>query len=376
MRAALLVLALACACAGCTGKSKQPAGPPPVAVAAGRVERRDVPVDVRAIGAVQAYNSVGVRALVGGQLIRQAFTEGQDVRKGDLLFVIDERPYEAALEEARATLARDRAQAASASANAARYTQLVEKDYVTQEQAQDMQASAAALHETVRADSAIVDNARINLGYCTIRAPISGRTGSALVQLGNLVKANDTQPMVVINQITPAQVSFSVPQGQLAAVRERASSGSLPVEVTVPPDSTRRSLGALTFIDNAVDAATGTVALKATFANADRALWPGQFVNVVLHLSTLPNAVVAPTNAIQPGQNGDIAWVIRPDQTVEMRPVNTGGQAGGITVVQNGLEPGDLVVTDGQMRLTPGARVVIHGSPASAGTPSNPGTGR
>jgi len=337
---------------------------PPVAVTAGRSETRDVPVEIRAVGSVEAKTTVSVRAQVGGVITRVAFREGDDVKAGDLLFQIDPRPYRAALDQAEANLARDAAKSVSAQADAERYAGLVRKDYVTQQEAQDMTTTATAALATLRADSAAVENARLDLEYCDIRSPISGRTGSLLIHAGNVVKANDAA-LVVINQIAPALVSFSVPERELPRIQAKARGAALPV-VVVLPDSSATITGDLTFIDNAVDEATGTVLLKATFANRDRTLWPGQFVDVSLRLGTEPNSVVVPSSAVQAGQQGSYVYVIKPDKTVEMRPVTAGSQVDGFTVVETGLKSGEDVVTDGQLRLVPGAAVSVKSAPADS----------
>ncbi len=364
--------ALALALAGC-GKgdaSAQRGGRPPVAVTAGTASTRNVPIDVRAVGSVEAWNTVEVTPQVGGIIREVRFTEGRDVNEGDVLFVIDPRPYRAALDQALANLARDTATAATAESNARRYAGLVGKDYVTEQQADDMASAAAAAKAGVRADSAAVESARLALGYCTLRAPISGRTGSLLVHAGNLVKANGDQPLVVINQITPVRVAFSVPEGRLPRIRQKAADGELPVEVAFPGDSVRVTGGKLSFVDNAVDASTGTVLLKAAFPNRDGVLWPGQYVNVTLRLGTLDGAVVVPSGAVESGQEGDFVYVIQPDMTVKAMPVRTGVQVDGLTVIESAIAAGDRVVTDGQLRLVPGAKISIKtGAVDSTGTP-------
>ena len=357
--------------AGCSKKegSARDGGPRGVAVSAGTAERRDVPIELEVIGSVEPVNSVSIQAQLDGELVQVGFAEGEDVHQGDILFVIDPRPYQAALAQAEANLARDAAQATSASANARRYADLVEKDYVTRQQADDAAAAAEAAAATLRADSAAVEKARLNLQYCTIRAPISGRTGSLLLHQGNLVKANGG-PLVVIHQLVPARVAFSVPEQRLPEIRRRQTEGDLSVEASLSGDTEQVFRGTLTFVDNAVNESTGTVLLKATFPNEDRALWPGQFTNVKLRLGTLPNAVVVPSTAVQPGQQGDFVFVIGADQKVEMRPVVAGAQLNGETTIRQGLDGGEQVVTDGQIRLVPGARVEIKpavGSPAQRG---------
>ncbi len=360
--AAALALCLAACSKGDAAGGGGGRGRPPVAVTAGRAELRDVPVELRAVGSVEAKNTVSVRAQVGGVVTQVAFQEGEDVKRGDLLFRIDPRPYRAALAQAEANLARDAAKAVSAQADAERYGGLVDKDYVTKQQAQDMTATAAAAVATLRADSALVENARLDLAYCDIRAPIPGRTGSLLIHAGNVIKANDAA-LVVINQVTPALVSFSIPERELPGIRSKARNSDLPVQVVLP-DSSSTLTGKLSFIDNAVDETTGTVLLKATFANEDRALWPGQFVDVSLRLGMEMNAVVVPSNAVQSGQDGSYVYVIKPDKTVDQRAVKVGSRVDGYTLIENGVQNGEEVVTDGQLRLVPGATVSIKTAPA------------
>lgn len=328
-------------------------------VAAGVVDARDVPIDLRAVGSAEARRSVAVRARVDGQLLRVAFTEGQDVRQGDLLFQIDSRPYAAALAEAEAALARDLAQARSARAEAVRNQELVAKDYVTRQEADNLTAHAAMAEAAVRADSAAVEAARLDFEYCTVRAPIGGRTGSVSLHEGNLVRASDPEPIVRINQIAPIEVSFTVPEESLAEIRRAQTAGSLSVQATVPSGSGESFDGALTFIDNNVDAASGTVRLKATFANETQALWPGQFVNVTLRLGVESGALTVPTTAVQDGQSGPFVFKIVADRKVALTSIEPGRRVDGRTVVRGALSPGDSVVTDGQLRLTNGARVRV-----------------
>jgi multidrug efflux system membrane fusion protein len=362
MRRIAPALALAAVLAGCTRAARTPAVPPAVPVTAATVEKRDVPLEVTAVGHVDAYSNVAVRTRVGGEVTKVAFREGQDVQAGELLFTLDRRPYEAALAEAEANLERDRARAREAAENLKRYAELVKKDYVTQEQFSQATANADALKATVKADEAAVETARLNLSYCTITAPISGRTGGLLVHPGNLVKANDDRALVLINQVEPIYVTFAVPEAALADVKKRAASGALKVSALPNGVGAAPSEGLLTFIDNAVDTTTGTINLRATFPNHTRALWPGQFANVSLVLATDARATVVPNTAIQPGQSGSLAWVVKPDDTVEARPVVVRRVWNQWSVIDKGLAPGERVVTDGQLRLAPGARVTIKKS--------------
>lgn len=320
-----------------------------------------MPVDVTAIGHVDPYSTVSVRAQVSGTVTKVFFKEGQDVREGEPLFSVDSRPYQAALAQAQAALARDRAQAANARADAARYVDLVKKDYVTQEQYDQTQATSAALAATVKADEAAVENAKLNLGYCDVTAPVSGRTGSVLVYAGNVVAPNGN-PLVVINQIQPILVSFSVPEAQLAEIKKEKELHKLKVTAAPADGSGSTHEGYLTFIDNAVDPATGTILLKGTFPNQHHGLWPGQFVNVTLALSAQENALVIPSAAVQTGQHGAYVFVIKDDMTVDLQPVKVERTEGNFSIITGGLNPRQRVVTDGQLRLAPGFKVEIKSS--------------
>ncbi|HVO49496.1 MAG TPA: efflux RND transporter periplasmic adaptor subunit [Thermoanaerobaculia bacterium] len=359
MRRIVASLLLAASLGGCTRAERPPAVPPGLPVTAALVETRDVPLEVTAVGHVDAYSTVAVRTRVGGEVTKVAFREGQDVKAHDLLFELDRRPYQAELAEAEANLERDRARALEADENLKRYAELVKKDYVTKEQFSQATANADALRATVKGDEAALETARLNLSYCTIEAPISGRTGGLLVHPGNLVKANDDRALVVINQVEPIYVTFSVPEAALADVKKRAAAGTLEVLAVPNGGAGGASEGDLTFIDNTVDATTGTINLKATFPNRERALWPGQFTNVSLVLATDAGATVVPNTAVQPGQAGSLVWVIRPDDTVEPRPVTVRRVYRQWSLIDKGLTPGERVVTDGQLRLAAGARVTI-----------------
>jgi len=343
---------------GCSPGGKTPAKEPPkgVPVTIGSAVQKSIPIQVRAIGTVEAYSTVSVKTMIGGQIMRVGFSEGQDVRKGDLLFEIDPAPYEAALKMAEAARARDIALKDNAEKEVRRYASLVEKNLVPRQQYDQFASSAAALEATVQADAAAVENARVQLAYCFIRSPIDGRTGSLLVQAGNLVKANDAT-LVTINQVTPIRVSFSIPEQYLADVRKYKAAGTLKVEAAPQDGKADPVPGDLSFIGNAVDPGTGTIQLKGTFPNTDRRLWPGQFANVVLTLTVRSGAVVVPSEAIQTGQQGQYVFVVRPDLTVDARPVTTGEAFEGGTVIGKGVLAGEKVVTDGQLRLVPGTKV-------------------
>jgi len=354
---------------GCSGKkgasapARSPAGMAvPVVVA--QVSQQDVPVQLTEIGNVEAYSTVTIKSLVDGEIQRAYFTEGQDVRKGARLFSIDPRPFEAALHQAEANLARDQAQARYAQAEAQRYTQLQKAGIVSEIQYEQFTANSQALDAAVRSDQAAVENAKIQLSYCSIDAPISGRTGSLLVHPGNLVKTNDTS-LVVINQVTPIYVDFSVPEQSLAQVKQQQARGRLRVVAYPTGNTSDTSTGILSFINNAVDSNTGTIQLKGTFPNRDRRLWPGQFVNVVLDLTVQRNATVVPSQAVQTGEQGQYVYVVKADHTADLRPVSVGNSLAGLTVVDKGLNPGETVVTNGQLRLYPGAKVSFKSGSAS-----------
>jgi multidrug efflux system membrane fusion protein len=359
-RAAAVALLVAALFAGCKEKAEKP--PPRVSpVVVANAVGMTVPVQLSSIGKVEAYSTVSVRSQVDGQLLEVNFREGQDVKKGEVLFQIDPRPFKAALAEAEAALARDRAQAETARVNARRYELMVEKDYVSREQFDQVRVNADALDATVKADEALVQSRRLDLEYTTIRSPMDGRVGSLLVHAGNVVKSNDAV-LVTINQINPIYVSFSVPEQNLAEVQKYMATGSLPVEAVVPGPGQVTEKGVLTFVNNTVDVSTGTILLKGTFRNPRRNLWPGQFVNVVLTLASRPGATVVPSQALQQGQEGLYLYVVKPDMTVEPRQVETGASYEGKTVIDRGVAPGETVVTDGQLGLVPGSRVSIKGS--------------
>ncbi|HOC19087.1 MAG TPA: efflux RND transporter periplasmic adaptor subunit [Vicinamibacterales bacterium] len=329
-----------------------------VPVLTARVEQKSMPVTLPAVGTVEAVSSVDVRAQVTGQLSAIHFTEGQDVKKGQPLFSLDPRPFQAALKQAEAVLARDAATLRNTEAQEERIASLFQRGLIPRDQFESQQASKAAQEAVVAADRAAVENARLNLEYTEIVAPISGRTGALGVHVGDLVRANDAGALVVINQLTPAYVSFSVPGRHLADIRRFQA--SRPLAVTASPNGDASGpveRGVVSFIDNAVDPTTGTIRLKATFQNAVRQLWPGAFVRVTLDLTTDPAALVVPAPAVQVSQNGQYVYVVKPDQTVEMRTIELARQQGDEAVIASGLAAGEVVVTDGQLRLTPGAKV-------------------
>jgi multidrug efflux system membrane fusion protein len=363
----LTTLAVA-ALAGCHRGDARPRQPSvPVTVAS--VEARSVPYEISAIGTVTPIQTVAVRSQVSGTLIRVAFQEGDEVERGQLLFQIDSRPFQAALAQARANLARDLAQLVNAQAQVTRYQELARNDLATQEQFDQMKANADALRATVTADSAALQTASLNLEYTTIRAQISGRTGNLLLREGNLAQANGVTPLVVINQLRPIAVSFSVPQQYLDDIQRYGAQHPLEVRIRPSDDSTSSATGRLTFVNNQVDTATGTIQLKATFANADRKLWPGEFVAVRLVLDVERDRLTIPSQAVMTGQAGTYVYVLNPDRTARTQDVTVGRTANDYVVIERGLAAGQQVVTDGQLRLVPGARVEIKtgvGAPAES----------
>jgi multidrug efflux system membrane fusion protein len=353
LHSAFVVLILA-ACSGTKQKPPEERIPVTVAVA----QQKDIPLQIRAIGSVQPLATVAVRALVGGQLMNVWFREGDDVARGQRLFTIDPRPYQAALAQAQANLARDEAELRNSQSQAARYADLVKKDYVTKEEYDKMIAGADAARAVAAADRAAVENARLQLSYCDIRSPMPGRTGSLMVHPGNIVHANDTNPLVVINQVTPVYVQFSIPESQLGPLRVRGM-GNVPVTVMPQGGGATIATGRLTFIDNSVDVTTGTITLKGLFDNANRALWPGQYVTVAVTLQDRPNSVVVPSQAVQVGQRGQYVYVVKGDRSVEMRPVKVAEAVNQQSIIESGVAPGETVVTDGQLRLTPKSKVDV-----------------
>lgn len=407
--------------AGCSDK-KQQRNRPAVPVMVTTVKTMDVPYTIEANGVVTPVQAANVAAQVAGIIRRVAFQEGQDVTKGQVLFEIDPRPYQAAYQQALAALARDRATANNAERDAQRYASLAAQDYVTKEQADQMRATAEAQRATVAADEAAVANAKFNLDNTTIRAPISGRTGALLVREGNLVSANGNTPLVTINQISPILVRFAIPSTQLPLLQKYGTAGGLTVSATPntgtntmvdtsantpiglsvgqgdptpggapapagPPTGAPTSQltalsqpehGSLFFIDNAVDTTTGTVQLKASFPNPNRRLWAGEFVATRLELFVEQNALVVPASAVVTGQQGQYVYVVSDTLTVQQRPVSVERTAGSLMVIAGGLREGERVVTDGQSRLTPNAKVVINtpqGAPAG-GRQRGAGAGR
>jgi multidrug efflux system membrane fusion protein len=357
---------------GCSKQAEKPKVRPPAFVIAADASQQNVPVILKAIGNMEASESVTIRTQISGELTKVAFREGQDVQKGALLFQLDPRTYQAAIRKAEATLARNKVVMENAKKDYARYSQLVKDGIVTQEQAEGYRTKAESAAADVSADIAAVDSAKEQLGYCTIVSPITGRLGVLAVDRGNVVKANDTA-LVTINKISPINVTFSIPEKDLQQLKRQMTGGKISVEAEIPGTSGIKEKGMVSFMDNTVDPATGTIKLKAIFDNNSRQLWPGQFVNLSIIIGMKNNAVVVPGQAIQTGQNGQFVFVIKPDSTAEIRPITTGAVSQGVTVIEKGLQAGEQVVIDGQMRVIPGGRVEIK-SPEKPGPTKVNGT--
>jgi multidrug efflux system membrane fusion protein len=414
---------------GCSSQSNgQNSSSRAIPVVVDSVIQKSVPVQLHAIGNVQAFSTVSVKSLVGGEIVSVNFSEGQEVKKGDLLFKIDSRPFEAAVKQAEANLAkdlglvkqaeanlakdlaavkqaeanlsRDVAQAKNANVQAERYRSLVEKEVVSQQQYDQFRTNAEALDATVLADKAAIDNAnatarasqeavenakatvladravlenaKIQLGYCSICSPIDGLTGDLLIHQGNIVKANDTLSLVVINQISPIYVTFSLPEQNLSEIKKYMGMRKLKMGAFIPNNDKPREQGVLSFVDNAVDSTTGTIQLKGMFINKEKRLWPGQFVDVVLTLTTRSNAVVVSSNAIQTGQEGQYVFVVKPDFTVESRPVVVNETVDQEAIIGKGLSPGETVVTEGQLQLVAGTKVEIKNSTSTSAMGEKP----
>src|SRR5437867_312652 len=355
---------------------------------------KSVPIDIETVGNVEAYSTVAVKAQIGGELTIVDFTEGADVHKGDRFFVIDPRPYESQVAQAEATLAKDKAQLLAAQANLARdmaqeefarsqaqrFSELLLKGVLAKESAEQADSQAKAAAEAIRADRAVIesmqanisadqaalDRAKLQLEYCTIRSPIDGRTGHLIVKQGNVIKANDVD-LVTINQIHPIYVTFSVPETNLSLIKQHMAAGDIAVAASLQGADAVDERGTLSFVENAVDSATGTIRLKAIFDNAATRLWPGQFVRVVVRLKASADSIVVPTTAVQTGQDGKFVFVVKPDMIVDARPVLTGRTIEREVVIEKGLSEGDIVVTSGQLRLVSGSRVQIKSELSPAG---------
>ena len=334
------------------------AAPQAVAVSVATVAQQSVPVQLRAIGNVEAHATVAVRARVDGQVVAVTFREGANVNKGEVLFQIDARPFGAALKQAEASALRDRAARDQALSQERRYQELLDKNFVSREAYAQIRTNAETAQAAVKASEAALENARLNLEYCTIRAPLEGVAGRVLLQAGNMVRANDANPLVVINRVRPVYVNFAVPEQDLPQVRKYMATATLAVAVIAPDALAPTAEGRLVFVDNAVDPSTGTIRLKAEFANDNAALWPGQFVNVSLTLTEQADALVIPAQAVQTGPEGQYVYVVGADQTAEVRQISVARTAGDRAVIARGLAKDERVVTHGQLRL--GAKTKVQ----------------
>jgi membrane fusion protein, multidrug efflux system len=340
-------------------------GPAAVPVSVSSAVQQSVPVRLQAIGNVEAFSTVALKARVDGQIVALNFKEGQEVRKGDVLFRVDARPFQAALKQAEANALRDTAARDQARSQERRYQELLEKNFVSKEAYAQIRTNAETAEATVKASQAALENARLNLEYCTITSPLEGYVGKVLLQVGNLVKANDVNPLVVINQVRPIYVNFAVPEQALPSIRTYMAAGPLPVEVVPSGDAKLLAEGRLIFVDNAVDPSTGTIRLRAQFDNKDMALWPGQFVSVRVRLFEQKDAILIPARSLQTGPDGQYVYVVKEDKTAELRKV-TVERSEGEQVVVKGLAKDEQVVTRGALRLAPGTRVEIRSAAETA----------
>jgi multidrug efflux system membrane fusion protein len=339
---------------------------PAIPVTVGTAETKDVPVIVRGIGTVQAYKTVAVKTRVDGQIVKVAFEEGQFVKTGDLLFQIDPAPFQAALDHADAAKRRDEAQLAGAKLDLERYGKLLGPGFQSRQSYDQQQATVEALTATVALDQATIDTAKVNLNYTEIRAPIDGRTGQRLVDLGNVVTAAQPAALVNLNQVKPIFVNFTVPQDVTDQVRHYQATRPLAVEAYASDDKSRLSVGKLTLIDNQIDATTGTLHLKATFANDDERLWPGEFVNARLVITVRKDAITVPQRAVMQGPQGPYTYIVKPDNTVQRQGIEVEETQDGIAVVTKGLANGERIVLDGQYRLTEGAHIKVDAKPVAS----------
>ena len=339
------------------GKGKGGGAAVPVTVA--RVLQETVPVRIAAIGNVEAFSTVQVKARVDGQITDVNMREGAAVKKGEVLFRIDQRPYEAALRQAEANALRDTAARDHARSQETRYQELLEKNFISKDAYAQIRTNAATAEATAKASQAALENARLNLEYCTIRSPLDGYVGRVLLQAGNMVRANDANPLLVINQVRPIYVNFAVPEQNLSEVRQYMAKGPLAVEAIMPETQQVRPSGRLIFIDNAVDPNTGTIRMRAQFDNADAALWPGQFVNVSMRLYEQTDAIVVPSTAVQAGPDGQYVYVVNSEMIADLRRIAVQRTDGERTIVAKGLAKDELVVVRGQLRLGPKTRVQL-----------------
>ena len=366
--ALLLIFFLVASCSSGNAEKTKPSGIP---VSVGSVVSKNVPYQIVSIGNVEAHNTISVKALINGEIIAVHFKEGQHVNKGDLLFKIDPRPYEAALRQAEANLAKDTALAKKAREDVKRYQYLIQEGLVAVKDYDQVMASDEALNATLKADRAVVEANRLQVEYTSIRSPISGIAGNILINAGNAVKANDVA-LVTINQVNPIYVMFAVPEKNLSEIKKRMAAGKLQVQAVIPGQEKDPETGVLSFIDNAVDRATGTIKLKGIFENRNRRLWPGQFVSVTLFLYLQTDAIAVPSQAVQSGQTGQFVYVLQNDQTVKVRPVVVARTYENDSIVEEGLKPGEQVITDGILMLKPGAKVQIKESPGAPKRAASP----
>lgn len=363
-----LLLALVACSGGEEAKGKPaPVAKPPVVVRVAVAAEKAVPVELRAVGEVEAAARVTVRSQVAGVIAQVHFKEGQEVKAGELLFSIDPKPLQAALARAEAELERNRVEAETARREAARFADLLASGFVSRDEAEAVQGRAASLQAAVAASKASVEQAKIQLGYSAIRAPQSGRTGALLVHPGTVVKANDAPDLVTIQTLAPIQVGFSLPERQLPQLRRHLAQGPLELQALIAGEEQQPEFGRISFLDNAVDSATGTIRLKGDFANEQGRLWPGQFVELRLVLETLPAALTVPTAALLSGQQGSYLYVVGAEDIVATRPVTVGIASGDDSVIEAGLAAGETVVVEGQQKLSPGARVKL---PAAEDAPA------
>jgi len=338
---------------------------PDIPVSVATVVQQTVAVRIQAIGNVEAYSTVALKARVDGQIVGVNFREGREVRKGAVLFKIDSRPFEATLRQAEANLMRDTAQKEQTRSQERRYQELLQKNFVSKEAYAQIRTNADSAEAVALASRAAVENARLQLEYCAIRSPIDGFVGKVMLQMGNMARANDANPLVIINQVRPIYVNFAIPEQRLSAVREQMAKGQLRVEATSPNSDKAAATGTLSFVDNAVDATTGTIKLKAVFPNKDKALWPGQFVSTSLKLYDQKEALVVPSQSVQTGPSGQYVYVVKPDMSTEVRKVALDRVDGEHAIIASGLQKGETVVLKGQLRLSPGAKISIAKPPAA-----------
>ena len=369
MRQVALILAIGLSLAGCLDEgTKKKTESPPVPVTADKAVARDIPVTLQVVGRAEAFESVAMKSRVDGQVDAVLFTEGQHVNQGDVLIRLDPTDFATRLQQAEATAARDEALIAKMRADTARYTALKERNFVSEEKVNDIRTNEAAAAANLRASKAAVEVARLQLSYATIRAPITGIVGSRLVFPGSAVKANDVT-VAVVNRVRPLLVSFAVPEKHLPQLRAARQAGTLKVDVTQTGDTSQRFEGTVRFIDNAVDTSTGTILLKAELPNRDETLTPGQFLNVSLLLDTLRQAVTVPSRAVQQGADGNFLYAVKDDSSVEMRRVETLASEEDVTAVRGAIQIGETIVTDGHLRLTPGAKVRVKEVSSSSKAP-------